>query len=127
MSGICVSQDDRLPAIIDWEDPVVTYGLSHRIKYARLLVRQASSSRAAGADAASQRYYVQLALAGVPYHKPKHAVGSDTVGLDLGPSTIAIVPREGTPRARGVVRRAGSRRPGHPPPPAPHGPPTPGQ
>jgi hypothetical protein len=34
----------------------------------------------------------------VPYHKPIHAVGSDTVGLDLGPSTIAIVPREGTPR-----------------------------
>jgi hypothetical protein len=25
-------------------------------------------------------------------------VGQDTVGLDLGPSTIAIVPREGTPR-----------------------------
>ena len=34
----------------------------------------------------------------VPYQKPKHPVGSDTVGLDLGPSTIAIVPREGTPR-----------------------------
>jgi hypothetical protein len=41
---------------------------------------------------------VQLALAGVPYQKPKRVVGSDTVGLDLGPSTIAIVPREGTPR-----------------------------
>src|SRR5499427_10857454 len=34
----------------------------------------------------------------VPYQKPKHAVGQDTVGLDLGPSTLAIVPREGTPR-----------------------------
>jgi hypothetical protein len=96
--GICVSQDDRLPAIIDWEDPVVTYGLRHPIKYVRLLVRQASSARAEGADAAGQRYCVQLALAGVPYHKPKHVVGSDTVGLDLGPSTIAIVPREGAPR-----------------------------
>ena len=41
---------------------------------------------------------MQLALDGVPYQKPKHVVGSDTVGLDLGPSTIAIVPREGTPR-----------------------------
>jgi hypothetical protein len=87
-----------LPALIDWEDPVVTYGLHHPIKYTRLLVRQASSSRAEGADAASQRYCMQLALAGVPYHQPKHAVGSDTVGLDLGPSTIAIVPREGVPR-----------------------------
>jgi hypothetical protein len=56
--GICVSQDDRLPALIDWEDPVVTYGLSHPIKYARLLVRQASSARAKGADEAGQRYCV---------------------------------------------------------------------
>jgi hypothetical protein len=37
-------------------------------------------------------------LEGIPYQKPKHPVGSDTIGLDLGPSTLAIVPREGTPR-----------------------------
>ena len=91
-------QDDRLNALIDWEDPVVTYGLAHRIKYARLIQRQASSPHAYGADAQGQRYFVQLALEGVPYHKPKHTVGHDTVGLDLGPSTIAIVPRAGTPR-----------------------------
>ena len=97
-AGYLLWQDDRLPAIIDWQDPVVTYGLRHHIKYARLLVRQASSARAQGADEEGQRYFVQLVLAGVPYHKPKHPVGSDTVGLDLGPSTIAIVPREGTPR-----------------------------
>ena len=41
---------------------------------------------------------MQLALEGVPYQKPKHPVGSDTVGLDLGSSTLAIVPHEGTPR-----------------------------
>ncbi len=35
---------------------------------------------------------MQLALEGVPYHKPGHMVGTDTVGLDLGPSSIAIVP-----------------------------------
>jgi hypothetical protein len=87
-----------LPALIDWEDPVVTYGLRHPIKYARLIRRPASSSRAEGTDAAGQRYFVQLTLEGVPYQKPKHTVGSDTVGLDLGPSTLAIVPREGTPR-----------------------------
>ncbi|HEV2583269.1 MAG TPA: transposase, partial [Ktedonobacteraceae bacterium] len=44
------------------------------------------------------RYYVQLILEGKPYHKPKHTVGTGVVGLDLGPSTIAIVPREGEAR-----------------------------
>jgi hypothetical protein len=97
-AGYLLWQGDQIPTLIDWEDPVVTYGLAHKIKYARLVVRQASSPRARGADRASQRYCVQLALAGVPYQKPKHPVGSDTVGLDLGPSTLAIVPREGTPR-----------------------------
>jgi transposase len=97
-AGYLLWQDDRLEALIDWKDPVVSYGLTHRIKYARLLVRQASSARALGADEAGQRYFVQLALEGIPYQKPKHQVGSDTVGLDLGPSTIAIVPREGPPR-----------------------------
>jgi len=41
---------------------------------------------------------VQLALKGVPSHKPKHPLGTDTIGLDLGPSTIASVPREGEAR-----------------------------
>jgi hypothetical protein len=97
-AGYLLWQDDRLPALIDWEDPVVRYGLRHPIKYARLIVRQAPSARAQGSDRAGQRYFVQLALEGVPYQKPKHPVGSDTVGLDLGSSTIAIVPRQGTPR-----------------------------
>src|SRR6516165_3616807 len=82
-AGYLLWQDDRLPALIDWEDPVVTYGLAHQIKYARLVVRQASSPRARGADRAGQRYCVQLALAGIPHQKPKPPVGSDTVGLDL--------------------------------------------
>ena len=29
-AGYLLWQDDRLPAIIDWKDPVVTYGLRHR-------------------------------------------------------------------------------------------------
>jgi hypothetical protein len=91
-------QDEQLPALIDREDPVVAYGLRHPIKYARLIQRSARSARAQGADQGGQRYFVQLALEGIPSHKPKHQVGRDIVGLDLGPSTIAIVPREGTPR-----------------------------
>ena len=93
--GFLMWKGDALQALIDWNDPVVKYGLAHRIKYARLIQRRASSQRAAGADSKGNRYSVQLALEGVPHHKPKHPVGSDTIGLDLGPSSVAVVPREG--------------------------------
>ena len=92
--GFLIYQHDHLPALIDWHDPVVKHGLDHRVKYARLVQRKASSPQARGADCQGYRYYVQLALQGIPYHKPKHTVGSDTIGADLGPSTIALVPRE---------------------------------
>ena len=97
-AGYLLWQGDQLEALIDWHDPVVTYGLTQRVKYARLIQRNASSPRAQGADVKGYRYFVQLALEGLPYQKPKHVVGGDTVGLDLGPSTIAIVPREGKAR-----------------------------
>jgi hypothetical protein len=73
----------------------VHHGLGHKIKYARLVRRAAASPRAQGADSEGNRYYVQLILEGTPYQKPKNAPGTDTVGLDIGPSTIAIVPRAG--------------------------------
>jgi hypothetical protein len=90
--GYLIWKDDRLATSIDWNDPLVTYGLAHHIKYARLIRRKASSPQAQGADAQGCRYFVQLALEGVPYHKPKHHVGSEIIGADLGPSTIALVP-----------------------------------
>src|SRR5216683_7103447 len=91
--GFLIWKDDQLEAVIDWENEVVAHGLRQRIKYARLLQRRASSERAAGADTQGFRYVVQLALQGVPYRKKKHAVGNDIIGADLGPSTIALVPR----------------------------------
>ncbi|HEX6479684.1 MAG TPA: transposase [Ktedonobacteraceae bacterium] len=97
-AGYLLWHDDHIPAIINWNDPVVKHGLDHRIKYARLVRRRASGPRAQGADREGQRYFVQLILAGVPHHKPKHSAGTDTVGLDLGPSSIAIVPREAEAR-----------------------------
>jgi hypothetical protein len=66
-----------------------------RIENKRMVQRQASSLQAKGADALGFRYAVQLVLEGVPHHKPKHPVGSDIIGADLGPSTIALFPREG--------------------------------
>jgi hypothetical protein len=92
--GYLLWQDDQLRALIDWDDPVVAHGLAHPIKYARLVRRRASSPRAQGADRQGERYFVQLVLKGLPHHKPKHTVGTDTVGLDLGPSSVAIVPRQ---------------------------------
>ncbi|EFH84921.1 zinc ribbon domain-containing protein [Ktedonobacter racemifer] len=94
-AGYLLWNGDQLPALIDWKDEVVTYGLRHRIKYARLIQRPASSKRATGADEEGYRYVVQLALEGKPHHKPKHTVGKGTVGGDLGPSSLALVPQEG--------------------------------
>ena len=54
--------------------------------------------QAQGADCEGYRYYAQLALEGVPYQKPKHRVGTATIGLDLGPSTLAMVPKAGEAR-----------------------------
>src|SRR5260221_9397092 len=96
--GLLLWHNDQLAALINWDDPVVAHGLAHEIKYARLLRRRASSPRAVGADREGERYFVQLVLKGVPHHKPKHTVGTDTIGLDLGPASIAIVPREAEAR-----------------------------
>lgn len=89
---------DQVPARIDWHDPVVVHGLRHRIKYARLVRRKASSPRAQGADQRGHRYVVQLVLEGKPYLKPKNQPGTDRLGLDIGPSTLAVYPRQGQPR-----------------------------
>jgi transposase len=93
--GFLLFQQERLQALIDWNDPVIKHGLDHPIKFVRLLRRRASSPQAQGADCEGYRYYAQLALEGVPYQKTKHQVATATVGLDLGPSTIALVPEEG--------------------------------
>jgi transposase len=63
-------------------DPVLAHGLAARVKYVRL-VRRTIGQRTC--------YYVQLICEGKPYQKPQHALGQGTVGLDLGPSTVAVV------------------------------------
>jgi hypothetical protein len=94
-AGWLIWGQDRIRAIIDWDDPVIQHGLSHPIKFVRLVRRRASSSQAQGADCTGQRYFVQLALTGKAHQKPKHHAGNDIIGLDIGPSTLAIAPREG--------------------------------
>jgi hypothetical protein len=94
--GFLLWNTEVIPAIIDWLDPIVQHGMCHRIKYVRLVRRKASSPQAQGADKDGNRYYVQLVLEGRAAVKPKHEeVGKDIIGLDIGPSTLAVVPREG--------------------------------
>jgi transposase len=94
--GFLIWNELVIPAIIDWLDPVTAHGLRHPIKYARLIRRRASSPQAQGADCEGNRYYVQLVLEGHAFTKKKHEkTGVETVGLDIGPQTLAIVSREG--------------------------------
>ncbi len=64
------------------KDPVIRHGLSSRVKYVRIVRREVHSRT---------RYYAQLVCEGLPYKKSEHAIGTETVGLDMGPSTIAVV------------------------------------
>jgi hypothetical protein len=94
--GFLIWNEQVIPAIINWLDPVIQHGMRHKIKYVRLVRRKASSPSAQGADHDGNRYDVQLVLEGHAYVLPKHEeVGKQTIGLDIGPSTLAIVPREG--------------------------------
>src|SRR5260370_14780417 len=89
---------ERIPALIDWQDEVVHHGLQQRVKYVRLLRQPASSPQARGADCHGFVYAVQLILEGHPLQKPTNRPGKGTVGLHLGPSTVAIGPHEGPAR-----------------------------
>jgi len=70
----------KLKCIIDPNDRVVVHGLSCRVKYCRI-VKRVFNGKA--------RFFVQLVLEGKPYHKFEPP--DNILGLDIGPSTIAIV------------------------------------
>src|SRR5258706_14881188 len=71
-----------VPARLDPRDPVLAQGLACPVKYVRLVRRQLGLRN---------RFYAQVVCQGRPYRKPPHQLGSGVVGLDLGPSTIAVV------------------------------------
>jgi len=71
-----------LPAVLNLDDPVILHGLQARVKYVRLVRRKLNGLN---------RFYVQLVCEGKPYQNPDNPLGKGTVGLDIGPSTIAIV------------------------------------
>src|ERR687885_906159 len=75
----------KLKALITSNDPVILHGLNSTVKYVRLVRRKVSGKN---------RFYAQLICNGKPFIKPKNALGFGVVGLDIGPSTIAIVSDE---------------------------------
>ena len=69
-------------------DPIIQHGLSSRIKYVRFVKKEIRGKN---------HYYAQLICEGQPAIKANedgeriHLIGNETIGLDIGPSTIAIV------------------------------------
>lgn len=81
--GDCVEWSGlKLSAHLSTNDPVILHGLNSKVKYVRLVRRKI---------AGKNRFYAQLVCQGKPFIKPKNYLGQGIVGLDLGPSTIAIV------------------------------------
>ncbi len=95
----------KLPSDVAQRDPVLAHGLAARVKYVRLVRRKVGMKN---------RFWAQLICEGTPYQKAEHSLGQGSVGLDLGPSTIAMVSpiqarldrfcRELLPDARAVKR-----------------------
>ena len=75
-----------LAPIIPAEDDVIEHGLSCPVKYVRIVRRKLNGR---------SRFYVQLVGKGRPYQKPENPLGQGTVGLDIGPQTVAIVSQTG--------------------------------
>ena len=78
-----------IPAIIDRDDEIIAHGLQHPVKYCRVVWRTIN-----GKD----RFFVQLVLKGHPLQqgtreetRVERHLGKGLVGIDLGPSTIAVV------------------------------------
>ena len=69
-----------LKCLIDPKDQWMQHALKHRIKYCRLIKKEVKGKN---------RFYVQLILEGFPYRK--YELGKEEIGLDIGPSTIAMV------------------------------------
>lgn len=74
--------DMEIPCIVNTSNDLISYGLRHRVKYCRLVRRKIGGKN---------RFYVQLILEGKHYQDLEKKIGTEEMGLDVGPSTIAIV------------------------------------
>lgn len=69
-----------LDTIIDSDDPIMRHGLASRIKFVRMVHKSLNGK---------SRFYAQLSCEGKPYQR--FEMGEGCTGIDLGPSTVAIV------------------------------------
>jgi putative transposase len=76
-----------LMPVFDLKDKhgVEAHALSCRVKYLRLVKRTINNET---------RWSVQLVLEGLPQKKSKNSISDDACGIDIGPSTIAVVSEE---------------------------------
>jgi hypothetical protein len=72
----------KLKPLINKYDPVIIHGLSQRVKYCRIVRRVIKGKN---------RFSVQLVNEGLPFLKPQNTIGTETIGIDVGTSTVAIV------------------------------------
>jgi hypothetical protein len=72
----------KLKPLVNKYDPVIIHGLTQPVKYCRLVRRVINGQN---------RFYVQLINEGLPFPKPQNTIGHETVGIDVGTSTVAIV------------------------------------
>lgn len=77
---VFVGKNLTLKCLIDPKDKWMQYALKQKIKFCRIIKKEVKGKN---------RFYVQLILEGYPYRK--YELGKEEVGLDIGPSTIAIV------------------------------------
>jgi putative transposase len=72
----------ELPAIVNSKDAVIAPGLASPVKFVRLVRRKLNGRN---------RFYAQLICLGHPFYKEKNKLGQGVVGLDIGPSNLAVV------------------------------------
>jgi transposase len=72
----------KLKPLINKYDPVIIHGELQRVKYCRIVRRVIKGKN---------RFYVQLVNEGLPFSKPQNTIGTETIGIDVGTSTVAIV------------------------------------
>jgi putative transposase len=86
-SGVVNWKGLKIPVFFDKKDPylVEKHSLNSKIKYCRIIRKIIKGKK---------RYFIQFILEGMPLIKEKNKTKDAIVGLDVGPSTIAVFSKE---------------------------------